>query len=313
MRVIETFLRGKDEDQSRCEDRIVTGSRITAVIDGVTSHGKLRWNGGTSGRFAKDVLCEYILANEDVLVKLPAGECMRRLNSVLAIKCEEAHPGPKAIEEYPRACIILYNSEAGEVWSCGDCHCRIGDEVHCEGKEVDRLLAELRSFVIRSEILRKMAQERSQPERKKPAQKPDLPDGNLLEGKMPAQEPGQFAGQHVGQDVGREAILPLIKRQLWFENTPGPFGYPVLNGLSFAEEMVRVWPVPDGAEVVLTTDGYPEPGASLAESEARLREIIAEDPLCIGVNAGTKGIMDGMESFDDRAYVRVATATGGCR
>ena len=312
MRVIETFLRGKYEDQSRCEDGIVTGSRITAVIDGVTSHGKLRWNGGTSGRFAKDVLCEYILANEDVLVKLPAGECMRRLNSVLAIKCEEAHPGPKAIEEYPRACVILYNSEAGEVWSCGDCHCRIGDEVHCEGKEVDRLLAELRSFVIRSESRRKMVHGQSQAEEGSAKQRQDQTANDLSEqGRDRHTE--ELPARPEERDVGREAILPLIKRQLWFENTPGPFGYPVLNGLSFAEEMVRVWPVPDGAEVVLTTDGYPEPGASLAESEARLREIIAEDPLCIGVNAGTKGIMDGMESFDDRAYVRVAAATGGCR
>lgn len=44
------------------------------------------------------------------------------------------------------------------------------------------------------------------------------------------------------------------------------------------------------------------------ESEAKLREIIAEDPLCLGVGggkAGVKGIMEGMECFDDRAYVRV--------
>ena len=49
-------------------------------------------------------------------------------------------------------------------------------------------------------------------------------------------------------------------------------------------------------------------GRTLEESEAKLREIIAEDPLCLGVGggkAGVKGIMEGMESFDDRAYVRV--------
>ena len=49
-------------------------------------------------------------------------------------------------------------------------------------------------------------------------------------------------------------------------------------------------------------------GLTLEESEAKLREIIAEDPLCLGVGggkAGVKGIMEGMESFDDRSYVRV--------
>ena len=39
---------------------------------------------------------------------------------------------------------------AGEVWSYGDCQCRIGEELHCEEKEVDRLLSELRTFVIMS-------------------------------------------------------------------------------------------------------------------------------------------------------------------
>ena len=36
-----------------------------------------------------------------------------------------------------------------------------------------------------------------------------------------------------------------------------------------------------------------------------LREINEEDPLCIGWNAVVKEIMEGMESFDDRAYVRM--------
>ena len=95
---------------------------------------------------------------------------------------------------------------------------------------------------------------------------------------------------------------------LWFENRQGMFGYPVLNGLSFTEEMIKVWTVPSGTEVVLASDGYPQLCRTLEESEAKLREIIAEDPLCLGVDggkAGVKGIMEGMESFDDRAYVRV--------
>ena len=60
MRVIESFIRGKYSDQALCEDGIFIGSKIVAVIDGVTSHGELLWNGGSSGRFAKDVLCEFL-------------------------------------------------------------------------------------------------------------------------------------------------------------------------------------------------------------------------------------------------------------
>ena len=108
-----------------------------------------------------------------------------------------------------------------------------------------------------------------------------------------------------GMILGREVIEPLLKKQFWYENVTGRFGYPVLNGLNFTEGMVKVWPVPSGAEVVLASDGYPELCGTLAESEEMLREINEEDPLCIGRNAVVKGIMEGMESFDDRAYVRV--------
>ena len=121
MRVIESFIRGKYADQSLCEDGIVIGTGIVAVIDGVTSRGKLRWRGGTGGRFAKDVLCAYIMEHEDELAHLTAVECMRTLNCVLAEKREEVHPGSIAITEYPRACVILYNSKAREVWRYGDC------------------------------------------------------------------------------------------------------------------------------------------------------------------------------------------------
>jgi hypothetical protein len=53
-------------------------------------------------------------------------------------------------------------------------------------------------------------------------------------------------------------------------------------------------------------------GRTLEESEAKLREIIAEDPLCLGVGggkAGVKGIMEGMESFDDRADAAIRVPT----
>ena len=84
MRVIETMLRGKYRDQLLCEDGIFIGNKIVAMIDGVTSHGTLFWRGGSSGRFAKEVLCEYLRSHEDELGELSAKECFHRLNCVLA-------------------------------------------------------------------------------------------------------------------------------------------------------------------------------------------------------------------------------------
>jgi hypothetical protein len=66
--------------------------------------------------------------------------------------------------------------------------------------------------------------------------------------------------------------------------------------------------VPGGArEIVLATDGYPTAMPSLAESEAFLSGLLAADPLCIGPLRSTKGVARQASSFDDRAFVRVAS------
>ena len=69
--------------------------------------------------------------------------------------------------------------------------------------------------------------------------------------------------------------------QLWFENRQGMFGYPVLNGLNFKEEMIKVWTVPSGTEVVLASDGYPQLCRTLEESEAKLRNEVATTTIII--------------------------------
>ena len=77
---------------------------------------------------------------------------MSRFNNALSERVKEIHPenytDPDTLTEYPRASIILFNDAAGEVWSYEYCQCRIGDELHSEVKEVDRLLSVTRSFVI---------------------------------------------------------------------------------------------------------------------------------------------------------------------
>lgn len=92
------MLRGKHSDQLQCEDGIFIGNRIVAVIDGVTSHGTLFWHGGSSGRFAEEVLLlfEYLRLHEDELAEMSAEECLNRLNCVLAER------GRKVIPHYMR-------------------------------------------------------------------------------------------------------------------------------------------------------------------------------------------------------------------
>ena len=69
-------------------------------------------------------------------------------------------------------------------------------------------------------------------------------------------------------------------------------------------ELVRVYPVCPGEEVVLASDGYPCVLPSLRASEEYLYAILASDPLCLSQFKSTKGRQAELRSFDDRAYVR---------
>lgn len=121
------------------------------------------------------------------------------------------------LAEYPRACIILFNSVAGEVWSngYGNCQCRIGGELQCEEKEVDRLLSELRAFVIMSGMQEQEAR------MKVPMQGFAEPHGLSNEPKQEnveqmEQMPGlatfekEYMAKITKHDIGREAVVPLI-------------------------------------------------------------------------------------------------------
>ena len=56
---------------------------------------------------------------------LSLGECMMRLNNVLAEKGEEVYAEKRQLRSI-RDSIILYNSACSEVWSYGDCQCMVG-------------------------------------------------------------------------------------------------------------------------------------------------------------------------------------------
>jgi hypothetical protein len=43
----------------------------------------------------------------------------------------------------------------------------------------------------------------------------------------------------------------------------------------------------------------------LTASEAELAVLLEKDPWCVAELAGTKGVLSGQVSFDDRAYLRI--------
>ena len=60
MKIIEQFIKGKENSLKTCEDGLFTGSFMAAVIDGVTPKSRYLWQGKTSGCYAKDILLAFL-------------------------------------------------------------------------------------------------------------------------------------------------------------------------------------------------------------------------------------------------------------
>lgn len=266
MRIIEHFLCGKENNPETCEDGLVIGESLIAIIDGVTSKGERLWNGKKSGCYAKDILKQYL--KQDV-VRQDAVTLLRNLDRILkeAVQCvEKKLPS----EEYPRAAVLIYNDIYKEIWSYGDCQCKINGILYANSKKIDTMNSELRAYFLEYALMH----------------------GATLEG-------------IAENDVGRKGIQNNLLMQFAFENVPGEFGYPILNGMGIEESMIIKYPVKTGDRVVLASDGYPVLGDTLDESERELNRVLKEDPLCFRLYQSTKGVKKGNISFDDRAFCRL--------
>lgn len=267
MKTLESFIRGKRADQSYCEDGLYIGEHIVAVIDGVTTKGKIQLNGVTSGAFAKNTIIRYLNSNPN-LYKLSAEDFLSNLHFALSQAVNELNEDIR-YEDYPRASIIVYNGYYQEIWNYGDCQGIVNNCVLDFSKEIDTINSAFRALHIENALLN-----------------------------------GQTIEDIQKNDVGRKAIEHSLIMQYNFENIDCPFGYPVLNGLKFNEKMIKKLKVPVGTEVVLASDGYPNLKSTLNDSEKALDEIIKNDPLCFREYKSTKGLSIENESFDDRTYWR---------
>ena len=108
------------------------------------------------------------------------------------------------------------------------------------------------------------------------------------------------------RDPGREMVLPLLRAgAAWRNRADTAYGFPCLDGGTTPAAMIEVFEITAGAEVVVATDGYCDPRPTLQQSEEVLARSVVEDPLCLGPPPGTKAVLPGHVSFDDRTYVRV--------
>jgi hypothetical protein len=173
--------------------------------------------------------------------------------------------------------LAIYSPAHRAVWQIGDVRCwhrGLDEEAVNRKSTVDTVATEVRVAVLRAE---------------------------LASGASPA--------DLARDDPGRDAILGVLRHQSIFRNNAGAaqWAYSSIDGEAVPPELVRAYPVPpDVTELVLASDGYPRVQPTLEASELTLKELLAEDPLCIGRLRGTKGVKPGNQSFDDRAYLRLS-------
>jgi len=270
MKVVEEFLAAKTGNDADCEDGIVVTEGFAAVIDGATDKTGRKFRGLRGGRFA-------MLACADAVRSLEPTADVNATLAHLSVTLAGRMPENLGPAERPSAVLAIYSQAHQEVWQIGDVcfwHPGLGDSGFWQPKTVDRYATDLRVAVLQAELAR-----------------------------------GADPSALVRSDPGREAIIGLLRQQGIFCNNlgAGEWAFPAVDGSAVPPDLVTISHIPSGVtELVMASDGYPCVLPTLAASEQALARLIAGDPLCMGPLRGTKGVVPGNMSFDDRAYLRLA-------
>lgn len=260
MKIIEQFIMGKKKDQSLCEDGLFVSDGFIAVFDGVTSKSERTFGGKTGGRAAMEKALE---AMEDISFDIEAKELFEKVNNAVLSLYNGESTGEAAV------CGIVFSRHKKQIWSLGDCQCRINSQYYPHEKQIDTILSDVRALVLEL------------------ARYEGATDNELMQ-----------------NDAGREFILPILKKQHILANSKSKFGYAILNGAHFDSEKIEIHTVNNGDIVVLASDGYPFLYSSLEQCEKELERTIKENPLCDNGYVSTKGIAPDNKSFDDRTFIK---------
>jgi len=267
MRIVEQLLRSRWGDPGGGEDVIAVAPGHVAVIDGATSRAADDAP-ATRGRFAATILAESLA---EVPLEADARSAFDFMTRRLSDHLDESQLRDPA--RRPSAAAVIVSVPRREVWRVADCSYLINGRPFLTGMDVDRYSAGCRAAFLEA----------------------SLAAGSSIE-------------EFRKHDIGADLIRPLVRAAAYLRNqeTPSQWAYGALDGTPIPTRFLEVRRLPnDETEVVLASDGYPAPKASLLESENALKELLAEDPLMFRRHQGTRGMMEGMESFDDRAYLRI--------
>ena len=227
---------GHDED---CEDALYIGPHYVAVIDGATSKTQRRWDGQTGGRIAAHTITS---AFDQIPYDATSRQAIDILTTALknlydhydVFQTVQANPVQRAI-----ASLVVVSLWRKEVWFVGDCQCLLNQAHFSNKKTIDEIASHARSAFLEAEICT-----------------------------------GKTVEKLLREDTGRAFILPLLERQMVFQNNPsaGTYWFSVLDGFFVPDEGICVHELPaDIDALVLASDGYP----SLKENARRVRTSFA--------------------------------------
>lgn len=267
--VVEEFVEGKSADRE-CEDVVIATSDFAAVIDGATDETGTVYEGKAGGLFAAETLATTIDA---LAPDTTAREFADQLSSHLALAASEASHQDGSSARWPSASLVCLSFSRHEIWRIGDCSFLVDGVPNIGTKRVDDAAYGFRAAI----------------------------NASLLAHGTPLEE-------ILASDPGAEFARPLFDLQQQLTNNKGPWGYGCINGRPVPDQFVEVFPLTaDVGQVVLASDGFPDLCATLADSEARLRQLLEIDPAAIGeLWSIGKALRPGANSVDDRAYLRIA-------
>lgn len=264
MQIIEQFSRSKYGDESLNEDSVVVTGDFAAVIDGATDNSGAKIDGDRPGRFASRVVAA---AFETLDKHADAHDAAAHLNA--ALKEARAQSGvPDGVK--PFCVFAAYSKARREIFCVGDVQVTINGADHTRDIDYVDALVTARQALLHSHLAGGASIE------------------NLL-----ADDPAT-----VLYDAMANNVFSLLNESVT------QYGFGAIDGGMTPDALIRAIPVPDGAEIILASDGYPVVEATLEDSERHLAEILKADPLLIGDHPQPRCVVPGGISYDDRSWLR---------
>jgi glycerophosphoryl diester phosphodiesterase len=272
LKVIEKNIVSKHKSIEYCEDKIVYNNFFACVIDGATTKSTVLYENKTSGLLVSEIL-------EKTILNLEEKTSLSQTIDILTNSVRDYYIANNLVENMKKnpldrltASIVIFSKYFNQIWMIGDCQCMVDNKVYTNEKFIDKFLSETRAFYITKELISEKS----------------------------IKELQKF-------DTGRQYILPLLVSQSYFQNSKfdSEYSYCVIDGFPINISKIKVIEINSSKTIILASDGYPKLFNTLNETENYLDYILENDPLCYNLYKSTKGKYINMNSFDDRAYLRL--------